>query len=285
MASATPDTVTTDGVRAALRCLRQRGPLVHCITNVVVAGFTANVLLAVGASPAMVDDEDEAAGFARVADGLLINLGTLSGRRIAAMHVAADAATGLTPWVLDPVGAGALPVRTSLARELIERRPTVLRGNASEVLGVAAQHGQPAGQDRRGRGVDSGTSSDTAVDAAVSLAGRHGCVVAVSGATDVITDGQRLVLVLGGSPLMTAVTGVGCALGALVAAMLPVTGSPLVAATAATALLDAAGTRAAAGDPGPGTFAVRLLDELGTLDADTVLATVSVETAAAGAPR
>jgi hydroxyethylthiazole kinase len=236
-----------------------------CQTNNVVTGFTANVLLAVGASPAMVDDVVDATVFAGVADGLIINVGTLAGERTEAMR-AAVAARGALPWVLDPVAAGPLPARTALARELLAAGPTVLRANASEVLGVA-------GSASAGRGVDAGDGPEAALPVAVELAARHGCVVAISGAVDVITDGSTTVRVTGGSPHMTQVTGVGCALGALVAAVAAVA-PPLVAAVAATALMDAAGSLAAREGPGTGTFAVRLLDELSTLTPDRVLAAV-----------
>lgn len=260
-----------DGVTAAvsevLTALRRAGPLVHCQTNNVVTGFTANVLLAAGCSPAMVDDPEDAAVFAAVADGLLVNLGTLAAERTEAMRVAV-AARGDRPWVLDPVAAGPLPARTALARELLARRPAVLRGNPSEIIGVA-------GGTSSGRGVDAGDDPEAALATARDLARTYGCAVAVSGPVDVVTDGAAVVRVGGGHPLMTRVTGVGCALGALVAAAAAVA-PPLEAAVAATALLCAAGSRAAAGDVGPGTFAVRLLDELGTLAPAQVLDAVSL---------
>lgn len=125
-------------VIAVLEAVRERTPLVHCITNVVVTNVTANGLLAVGASPAMVENAAESADFARIADGLLINLGTLSRERAEAMPQAAAAAREAgTPWVLDPVAVGALVLRTTLAAELLEHRPAVVRGNASEVLALA----------------------------------------------------------------------------------------------------------------------------------------------------
>jgi hydroxyethylthiazole kinase len=256
-----------DAVVEALEGLRRRGPLVQCQTNNVVTGFTANVLLAAGCSPAMVDDVEDAEVFAKVADGLLVNLGTLARERTDAMR-AAVGARGDRGWVLDPVAAGPLPARTALARELLAQRPTVLRGNASEILGVA-------GGTSAGRGVDAGDGPEAALGTATELTGTYGCVVAVSGPVDVITDGRTVVRVTGGHPLMTQVTGVGCALGALVAAALAVA-PPLVAATAATALLCAAGSRAAAGDVGPGTFSVRLLDQLAALTPAEVVGTVSL---------
>lgn len=253
-------------VAGLLAALREQAPLVHCITNIVVAGFTANVLLAVGASPAMVENDQESAGFAVAADALLVNLGTLSGERVRAMTAAAAAArTAGTPWVLDPVAVGPLPFRTTLAAELLEHRPTVVRGNPSEVLSLAGATGAA------GRGVDSTADSSTAVPVARELAARTGGVVAVSGPVDYITDAHRVWEVPTGHPLMTKVTGMGCALGALVAACCAVEDSPLVAATAATSILTVAAEVAAVGSRGPGSFAVAILDALADLDEPTLV--------------
>ncbi|MCU4186296.1 hydroxyethylthiazole kinase [Acidiferrimicrobium sp. IK] len=236
-------------------------PLVHCLTNIVVAGFSANVLLAAGASPAMVENASEAGPFASVAAAVLINMGTLTPEIERAM-VAAAAAAGdaATPWVLDPVAVGALQHRSALAGELAGMGPAVIRGNASEIQALA-------GAGTGGRGVDSTAGSHEALDAAVALAGRTGSVVAVSGAVDLVTDGSQVIEVPGGDVLMTRVTGVGCALGALMAAFAGAGTPALEAAAAASAMLAAAGSRAAKGAPGPGTFAVRLLDEIAALAA------------------
>jgi hydroxyethylthiazole kinase len=250
----------TAEVYRVLQGVRERSPLVHCMTNIVVAGFTANVLLAAGASPAMVENEQESAEFAAVADALLVNLGTLTAERAKAMRLAAvSAGAHHRPWVLDPVAVGAMSFRTDLAAALVELRPAVVRGNSSEVLSLAGAAGA-------GRGVDSTVGSDAAVDLAGELAGRTGAVVAVSGAVDYVTDGSQTLEVHTGHPLMTKVTGVGCALGALVAACCAVEPSPLVAAAAATTILTVAAEEAAAASSGPGSFAVALLDALSTLD-------------------
>lgn len=259
--SDTYDGLSGAAVAGVLDALRGRSPLVHCMTNIVVAGFTANVLLAVGASPAMVENDQESAGFAAAADALLINLGTLSGERVRAMTGAASTAWAAgTPWVLDPVAVGPLPFRTTLAAELLDHRPTVIRGNPSEVLSLAGAAGAV------GRGVDSTADSATAVPAARELAARTGGVVAVSGSVDYITDGARVWQVHTGHPLLTKVTGTGCALGSLVAACCAVEDSPLVAATAATSILTVAAEVAAPRSSGPGSFAVALLDALAGLD-------------------
>lgn len=236
-------------------------PLVHCLTNIVVAGFTANVVLAAGASPAMVENSAEAAAFARMAGAVLVNLGTLSPEIESAMVAAAHGARSAgTPWVLDPVAVGALDHRTTFAHGLLDAGPAIIRGNASEIQALAGAGG-------RGRGVDSTAGSREALDAARELARRSGSVVAVSGVVDLVTDGDTVIEVPGGDVLMTRVTGVGCALGALMAAFAAAGSVPLEAAAAASAMMAAAGGRAAEGAPGTGTFAVRLLDELCILSA------------------
>ena len=252
----------TATVTAVWDALREQGPLVQCLTNIVVAPFTANVLLAVGAAPAMVDVPQEAGLFAGIAGAVLINLGTPYGATAGPMLEAARAAVDAgTPWVLDPVAVGALPVRTALARELLAIGPTVVRGNASEVLGLA---GSGAG----GRGVDASDDAQAALPAARDLLARGAAAVAVSGPVDAVVAAGRFVQVTGGSTLMTRVTGVGCALGALTAAACAVTEDPLLAAVAATTGLCAAAELAAASARGPGSFAVHLLDELSLLTGD-----------------
>ena len=254
-----------------LDSLREREPLVQNITNAVVTNFTANVLLAIGASPAMVDIPIEAEEFARIASGVLINLGTPHEEARKAMPSAALAARdAATPWVLDPVAVGSLPVRTALAGELVELRPTIVRGNASEILSLA-------GLGQGGRGVESTDSSESALDAARTLARAHGAVVAVSGATDVITDGQRVVRVHNGHPLLTKITGAGCALGAVMAAFASLEEDPLVAAVAAASVYTIAAESAAEKSSGPGTFAPAFLDELANVESDTIRGRMDVE--------
>ena len=248
----------------ALRELRRTSPLVHCITNTVVTNFTANALLAAGASPAMVDDPQESGVLAGVAGALLINLGTVTAAQAAGMDVAISAATAAgVPWVLDPVAIGALPLRTELARSWATRTPAVIRGNASEIGALAGGLG--------GRGVDSTASPEEVADVATELADRLHTVIAVSGPVDLITDGRRTVRVDSGTPLLTKVTGVGCALGALIGAGIAAAGDPLVGAVTATALVCVAGELAAKESAGPGSFAVALLDRLADVDPDTVV--------------
>lgn len=253
-------------LRAARTALTDGAPLVHCLTNTVVQTITANALLAVGAAPAMVDAPEEAGEFAAVASAVLVNVGTLTARTAEAMRLAVAAAAGAgTPWVLDPVAVGGLAFRTGVATELLALRPTVVRGNASEVLALA---GAGAG----GRGVDSTAAADDARDVAVDLARRTGGVVAVSGEVDVVTDGTTTVRVGGGHVLLTRTTGAGCALGALTAAYVAATGDALTGTVAAHAHVALAAERAAATAAGPGSFAIGWLDALAALTGDGLAA-------------
>jgi len=243
-----------------VQAVREQGPLVQCITNHVASSLTANTLLAAGAAPAMVDIRGEAASFASVAGALLVNVGTPHAEQQDAAVEAAEAAVAAgTPWVLDPVAVGGLPVRTALARKVAAMSPTVVRGNASEVLGLA---GMTAG----GRGVDSTDRADTAVEAARILIAAGAAAVAISGRVDVIVDGKGVSHLTGGHPLLTRVTGTGCALGALVAACCAVTPDPGAAALAASWWMSASAEVAAARATGPGSFAVALLDAIATID-------------------
>lgn len=269
-----PHTTSTLAESAAelLSALRVATPLTHCITNTVVTGFTANVLLALGAAPAMVDIVGESGRFAGVASGLLVNLGTPTPeQRTASLEAAKDAGT---PWVLDPVAIGALPIRTALAHELFAAGPTAVRGNASEILALA---GESAG----GRGVDATDTTDAALDAACGLAQRSGAVIAVSGPVDLLTDGERVLRIANGHELLTRVTGGGCALGAVMAAFLGAardTGcDALTAVGAASLVYTVAAERAARVASGPGSFAVALLDALAALAPDDIAGLARVE--------
>jgi hydroxyethylthiazole kinase len=251
--------VTLDDIVAAHRLLRDRNPLVQCLTNTVSVQFVANALLAAGAAPAMVDNPEEAAGFAEIADAVLINLGTPTAAQVESSRLASAAARAAgKPWVLDPVGAGGLPWRTQVAVELLANRPNVIRANASEVMGLAGAEGGS-------RGVDSSAHVADSVDAARSLLDRAE-VVAASGEVDHIFAQGSTVTVGGGSALLQRVTATGCALGALTAAYCSVSPSALIGAVAAHAHVAAASEVAARSTSRPGTFAAAFLDGLDAVD-------------------
>ena len=264
----------TDNFGTLLELVQRNHPLVHCITNTVTTNMTANVLLALGGTPAMVDIPREAGIFAGIASGLLINLGTPSSeQRDAAREAAASANEHNKPWVLDPVAIGALPVRTELARELATKRPTAIRGNASEIIALA-------GAGVGGRGVDSADSTEQAAPAADALARQYGSIVAVSGPVDYVTDGSRAILIANGHELLTKVTGAGCALGAVIAAFLGAPAAdPLLAVVASHVAYGIAAERAATAAGGSGTFVPLFLDALGNLTASDVRDRARIEEA------
>ncbi len=242
--------------------LRDEAPLVHCMTNAVVTGYTANALLALGAAPAMIHDPDEAAQFAAIAGALLVNAGTVTQDQAAAMRAAVAAANGAgRPWVLDPVATGFLGLRTSLCGELKMQRPAIIRGNASEIMALA-------GFQATSRGVDSTAAVSEACGAAEMLAAQTGAAVLVTGEVDVaVAPGRPPVSIANGHPMMTRVTGVGCAQGAIAAAFAAVTDDPLAAAVAAALVMGVAGEMAFDAAKRPGSFQIALLDALDAVDA------------------
>ncbi len=244
-------------VWAAVEAIRQRRPVVHNITNFVVMNTTANALLALGASPVMAHAEEEMADMVDIASALVINLGTLSKVWVSAMFKAAErAATRGIPIVLDPVGAGASRYRTDTACELATATPpTIIRGNASEIMALCGDH-------TRTKGVDSTEASRDALAAAHTLHASLGSVVCVSGETDYIVGGQKTFRIANGHPMMTRVTGLGCTATALCGAFAAVTLDPAQAAAQAMAVMGIAGEMAAEKAEGPGTLQLHFLDAL-----------------------
>ncbi len=256
-----------DDVVAAHAALRRRRPLVQCLSNAVSVNFMANVLLAAGAAPAMVDNPQEAASFAGVADAVLVNLGTPTLAQVEAMRLVTSSAQDAgRPWVLDPVGAGGLPWRGAIAAELLDHRPAIVRGNASEIIGLAGLGGGA-------RGVDSSAESSQAVNAAVLLLD-YATAVSASGPVDhvvgriVCHERARvgLIRVSGGSPFLPRVTATGCALGALAAAYASVASDPLAGLVAAHVHFAVAAELAEQKADGPGSFAVAFLDAIDHVD-------------------
>jgi hydroxyethylthiazole kinase len=241
--------------------MRKASPLVQCITNYVAMNVAANVLLAAGASPAMVHAQEEAGEFAAIAGALTVNIGTLSPDWVAGMRRAADAANQAgKPWVLDPVAHFATAYRRDTVAGLLALRPAIIRGNASEIIALAGGVGA-------GQGVDSGDTVASAEGSALALARKTGAVVAVTGAADFVTDGKRAVRIEGGSPLMPRVTALGCSLTCLVGAFAAVRpADPFFASVAALGVFAVAGERAGRLSDGPGSFGWRFLDALAALD-------------------
>lgn len=249
--------ITFEDILPVLRKMQRMNPLIHCMTNEVVQEITANVLLAAGASPAMVVANQEAEQFVRNASALLINLGTPYESRLVTMRSTVKSAKAAhIPWVLDPVAAGGIPWRNEIIKEFVSFRPTAIRGNASEILYLA-------GQGSGGKGVDSTASSDQAVNAAVELARQAQTIVVVTGEVDYATDGERILASRGGHPMITKVVGTGCSLSALVAAFIASSADdPLFAAISCCSYVNKAGEIAGSKSQGPGSFHNHYLDAL-----------------------
>lgn len=245
-----------------LAVLREQRPLVQAITNYVSMDAAANVLLAIGASPAMVHAAEEVEEFVAFSGALVVNIGTLSPTFVPGMEAAAAAAQRLgKPWVLDPVGAGATRYRDRTVERLLHSKPSIIRGNASEIISVARIAGVDADA-AKPKGVDAAHGVDEARASAVGLARRAGCVVAATGAVDFITDGARVAETANGSALMSQVTALGCALSGVVAAFAALTEDHFLATAAAIAVYGVAGDIAAEQASGPGSFRVAFLDAL-----------------------
>ena len=239
--------------------IRSDAPLIHNITNFVVMNSSANMLLAVGASPVMAHCQAEVEEMTSLAGALVLNIGTLQEDWVAAMIIAARRANARgIPVILDPVGAGATTLRTAAAQEIMNKaRISVLRGNASEILSLAA-----AGTVTKG--VDSSVGlSPQVIAVARQLAENKGCIVAVSGPEDCVTDGGRICRIANVHPLMTRVTGTGCGLSAVTGAFCAVCPTePLQAVSAAFGFYGMCGELAAQIGPKPGSFATAFLDTL-----------------------
>jgi hydroxyethylthiazole kinase len=250
---------------ARLARLRADRPLVQAITNFVAMDLSANALLALGASPAMVHAEEESAQFAGFSNALVVNIGTLSGPWIRSMLAAARAARDVgAPWAFDPVGVGATTFRNETSLALLAMKPTLIRGNASEIMALAGLAGAGGGGGGP-KGVDSADTTEAAREAATALARASGAVVAATGDVDFVTDGTRSARVHGGDATMTRVTAVGCALTGVCAAFLAARDDAFEASLAALAFYKLAGSRAGAAAQGPGSFRVAFLDALAGL--------------------
>ena len=265
--------ITVDGILRtaadALEALRAKKPLIHCMTNLGASNFTANALLALGASPAMVEDVGEVSQFAKIADSLLVNLGTVTKLQSEAMRAAVSQSNlGGRPWVLDPAGVGMLPLRTFVAKELMRRFPAIIRGNASEIAFLGGNEQATV------RGMESTLTSEEVTPLAVRLAGVTRAAVVLSGAVDYIAvEGAPIVGIENSTPMMARVAGTGSVQGALASAFLGTLGAKArwEAALAASLVSKIAGELAAKKATAPGSFHVAYLDALDAITPDDVL--------------
>ncbi|MBI0393841.1 hydroxyethylthiazole kinase [Acinetobacter bereziniae] len=245
--------------------LQTQQPLVHCITNSVAANYAANILLAAGASPAMIDNPFEAESFASIAAALSINLGTPTSEQMQAMQISAQTvANKNTPWVLDPVGYGPfLKWRSEMVDQLVLLHPTIIRGNASEISALA-------GNQVESKGVDSAVSSNEVYLQAQALLNHCECV-AISGGSDFVLSKElhHVIQINGGSFLQPKITATGCALGALIAAYSAVT-TPAIATISAHIHFAIAGKLAFEKASAVGSFNVAFLDEIYQMSANKI---------------
>ncbi len=249
--------VSAETIWTDLKRIRDTSPMIHNITNYVVMNSTANALLAIGASPVMAHAEEETAEMTKLASALVVNIGTLSSHWITGMEIAMRAASEKKiPIVLDPVGAGATSYRTdTVLRLLAVAAPSVIRGNASEIISLHSSEGNT-------KGVDSTARSESALEAGRYLSGKYGCAVSISGKTDYLVSADETIAVSNGSPLMGRVTGMGCAASALTGAFLAVRSCALSAAAHAMAVMGICGEIAEEEARGPGSMQLRFLDAL-----------------------
>lgn len=271
------DRLSSSNLWSDVLAVRQQAPLVHSVTNFVVMNFNANMLLALGASPIMAHALEEVPEMVALAQSVAVNIGTLDRDWIPAMALALQTAHALgKPAVLDPVGAGASAYRNqTLSYLLAQGQPSIIRGNASEILSLAGAAGAS-------RGVDSAATSIDALDSARALSDQFNCVVCVSGEKDyVLGPAGECAVLSNGHPLMTRVTGVGCSASALVAAFAAVQPNAWRACTSAMGFLGVAGQLAArrvvSQGGGVGSYAVALLDEVDKLSEADFLATLRLQ--------
>lgn len=273
---AKPANAITGEVAAMLTELRNRVPLVHCITNYVTVNDVANALLAIGASPIMADDIEETADITAISSALVINIGTLNKRTIASMTASGKKANELgIPVVFDPVGAGASRLRNETVKAILDEvKISVIRGNLSEISFVA-------GLEVSTKGVDSSEADEKndAAEVAKAVAKRLGCVAAITGVVDIITDGSRLVRIKNGNRMLSKVTGTGCVSTALIGAFAGTGEDFLVAAAGGVSAMAMAGETSfeKAGQTGTGSFHMGIIDALSMLDADSVMAQAEFE--------
>ncbi len=258
----TYDTRLAHKASTNLAALRDKRPLVHNITNFVAMNYTANVLLAAGASPVMAHAIEEVEEMVSASDALVLNIGTPDPAWVKSMLMAGKKANELDiPVILDPVGSGATAFRTESAKRIINKVSiNIIRGNASEVLSLENNRSS------RTKGVDSIHRVDEAAESAITLAKKVGITLAITGEIDLVTDGDRTLRVSNGHPLMGRVTGTGCAATAIIAAFLAVDNDPVTASSTALAYFGLAGEKAAEKADSPGSFMIASLDALYIID-------------------
>lgn len=271
-------------LKECLDNLREKAPLIHCITNYVTVNDCANILLACGGSPIMADDEGEVEEITSLCAGLDINIGTLNSRTIQSMLKAGKRANALgRPVVLDPVGAGASSLRTNTTNQLLEQvRFTVIRGNSSEIKMVALGTGDTQGVDAAAADATTQENLPQVAKYAKELAGRTGAVIAITGAIDLVADASKALAIRNGHPMMSKITGTGCMLSAITAAFVAANpGKALEATASAVCAMGLCGELAyqkvKAQGAGTGTLRVALIDAMSNLTGEQLEGGAKIE--------
>ncbi|MGR6836069.1 hydroxyethylthiazole kinase [Syntrophomonas erecta] len=257
-----------NNIAACLRQVRENPPLVHAITNYVTINDCANILLCMGASPAMCEVKTEVEEFVELISAVYINLGTpTEGQRLAAIAAVKKATEFGKPVILDPVACGVISWRREIIEQLFKSgKITVIKGNMGEIKFLAGYEGKV-------RGVDSLDDGEDGIEACQSLARKYNTIIAATGPTDIISDGKTTYLIENGTPMLSMVSGTGCMVGAMVGATLAVSEDKVMATAAAIMAMGIAGEKAAASIPRilPGTFKVKLMDCMYELQEEDIM--------------
>jgi len=263
---------TIERIETLLTQIEDKAPLVHHITNYVTVNDCANVTLAIGASPIMADDIGEVQEITSISQALVLNIGTLNERTVGSMLAAGKKANEMNiPVVLDPVGAGASELRNKTVSKLLEQMNfNVIRGNMSEIRFIAGLGATTKGVDASETDLKGGAQNG--IDTARTLADKLGCIIAITGATDIISDGKQTVCIENGNKMLGAVTGTGCMCSSLIGSSCGVSSDYFIAAAAGILYMGIAGEIAFenAGQKGNGSFHVAVIDEISKLNPETV---------------
>ncbi|HMK47908.1 MAG TPA: hydroxyethylthiazole kinase [Methanocella sp.] len=253
--------------------VRTKRPLVHHITNYVTVNDCANVTLCIGGAPVMAHSPEDASEMVAMANALVLNIGTPDHAQIESMLVAGSRANDLNiPIILDPVGAGATRMRTDAACTLLHKlNISVVKGNAGEIAILAGGKGTV-------RGVDSHGIKGDPIEIAKKLANKLDLVVAISGQTDIVTNGELTLLVDNGHPMMGKLSGTGCMASSIAGAFAGVSKDHVKSTAAALAAFGVAGEKAALHSNGPSSFKVALTDNVYRLTEDMLRKSINVRT-------
>ncbi|WP_297281348.1 hydroxyethylthiazole kinase [uncultured Anaerococcus sp.] len=259
-----------ENIKRAVEDVRRTKPMAPSITNTVTVNLVANTQLAVGGAAAMAYLEDEVIGLASISKSFYINLGTMFDFYMDTLAPLADyLEENNHKWVLDPVAAGLGEKRSQAINYFKDKRPTIIRANASEILAIAEMWGLAKNNKTKARGVEAEDEVEEAKEAAIDIARHTGGVVAISGKVDLITDGKIIARSYGGSDMMESITGAGCSLGGVCAVFESVTDS-FTAALTATQIYNLAGFLASEKANGPASFQTEFLDALYKVNSEEV---------------